>query len=107
MDRTGPTLNRGTRTIGYEAWLPRSGDGAGAVARTRSARRGRALRLAGADDRRGGVRVDAVRRADLDVHEAGGGERRRELLLGERAGDAARPLLHIGLRRGVHVRIGD
>src|SRR3954447_21170918 len=62
---------------------------------------------AGADDRRAGVLVHAVGRADLDVDQAGGGERRAELVLGERAGDAAGPLRHGGLGGVVHVRVGD
>ena len=40
--------------------------------------------------------VDAVRLGDLDVDEAGGGERALELVAGERAGDAAGPCGHVG-----------
>ena len=51
--------------------------------------------------------VDTVGVADLDVREAGGGERAAELGLGQRAGDTARPSLHVGAGGGVHVRVGD
>jgi hypothetical protein len=45
------------------------------------------------------VRVDAVRLTDLDVDEPGVAERPPELVLGERAGDAARPLGDVGAWR--------
>ena len=60
-----------------------------------------------ADDRRARARVDAVGLGDLDVDEPGRGERLLELGAGERAGDAAGPLLHVGACRVVHVLVGD
>ena len=51
--------------------------------------------------------VHAVGLADLDVDEAGGAQRRLELLARQRAGDAAGPLGHVGAGRLVHVGVGD
>ena len=62
---------------------------------------------AGADDRRGRVLVDAVGLLDLDLLEPGRRELALELGAGQRAGDAAGPLLHVASRRLVHVRVGD
>jgi hypothetical protein len=64
-------------------------------------------RLAGADDRRRGVCVDAVRLADLDVDEAGGGQGGLELGAREGAGDAAGPARHVGANGRIHVGIGE
>ena len=44
---------------------------------------------------------------DVDVGQAGGGERGDELVAGERAGDAAGVGGHVGLRGRVHVGVGD
>ena len=51
--------------------------------------------------------MHAVGRADLDVGQAGGGERRAELGLGQRAGDAARVGGHVRARGLVHALVGD
>src|ERR1044072_5561780 len=65
------------------------------------------LGLAGADDRRAGMFVDAMGLGDLDVVEAGVVERDREVEAGHGAGDAADVLLHVLARGGVHVGVGD
>ena len=49
-------------------------------------------RLAGADDRRGGLLVNAMGLGDLDLLESGGDQRGLELAPGQGAGDAAGPL---------------
>ena len=87
----------------------RRGSRARAGARRHRHRDGRQLAsgLAGADDRRAGVLVDAVRLADLDVDEPGVGQRGAELGLGQRAGDAAGPLRHVGAGGLVHALVGD
>ena len=51
--------------------------------------------------------MDAMRLLDLDVLEAGGGEMPLELVAGEGAGDATRPVLHVATGRLVHVGVGD
>ena len=51
--------------------------------------------------------MDAVGLGDLDVFEAGGGQRLLELTARQRPGDAARPLGHVGAGRVVHVLVGD
>src|ERR1035438_2012340 len=60
-----------------------------------------------ADDGRGCLWVDTVRLTYLDLGEASVCECRRELLAGERPGDAAGPLLHVRARGGIHALIGD
>jgi len=48
-----------------------------------------------------------MRLADLDVLQAGVAQRLVELVGGQRAGDAAGPLLHVSARGVVHALIGD
>ncbi len=68
---------------------------------------GRSVGVAGADDRRGRVFVNAVGFADFDVREPRGGEPGAELLLGQRTRDATRVRGEIGSGGLVHVRAGD
>src|SRR5205807_7164818 len=82
---------------------PPSGGTASAARRDGS----RASWLARADDRRAGVRVNAVGLADVYVNEAGRGESLLELLYGQRPGDASSPLPHVGPGRLVHIRVRD
>src|SRR3954463_6126758 len=63
--------------------------------------------LAGAHDGRRGALVDPVRLSDLDARQACGAERRAELLLGQRARDAAGVSGHVGARGLVHVGCVD
>src|SRR2546421_12121239 len=65
------------------------------------------LRLAGADDRGGGVLMYAMGFANLDIGEAGGFERRTKLALSKGAGDATSPGGHVSASGVIHVRIGN
>src|SRR3954470_12195479 len=69
----------------------------------------RALRLllAGADDGRPGVLVDAMGLDDLDVREARVGEVARVFVVGDSAGDAADVLGDVGAGGVVHSGVGD
>ena len=64
-------------------------------------------RACGPDDRRARVLVDAVGRADIDIDEADVGQRGAEFGLGERASDAAGPLLRVSARASVHALVGN